>query len=85
MFSWLKKKSKIVIEDFPAEPEVEEVVSEDQPGVPSELEVAAVEYVRNANQDTLTVLRKAAVSYATKLEGAIKKRTVAKKPASAKK
>lgn len=62
MFTWLKKKTKIVIEDF--DPNEEKDMSEDQPGVQSELEVAAVEYVRNANAETLAKLREAAVNYA---------------------
>ena len=54
----LLKKPKIIIEDFE-----EEDMSEDQPGVQSELEVAAVEYVRNANQETLAKLRDAARNF----------------------
>lgn len=72
----LLKKPKIIIEDFE-----EEDMSEDQPGVQSELEVAAVEYVRNANQETLAKLRDAARNYVAS-ESAPK---VAKKTAKPKK
>ncbi len=59
MFGWFKKKPQIIIEDF----EEENVMSEDQPGVQSPLEIAAVEYVQNANQETLAKLRDAARAF----------------------
>lgn len=76
----LLKKPKIIIEDFE-----EEDMSEDQPGVQSELEVAAVEYVRNANQETLAKLRVAACNYVERECDVAVSKKAAKKTAKPKK